>query len=109
MRKLISLGAVMIFAAGLSVASARVASMTFTGTISDSMCGLKHMMPGGDKACTLACVKQGATYVLADTAHNKVYKLSDQKKAAQYPGEKVEVAGALNGDTIVVKSIGPAK
>jgi hypothetical protein len=109
MRKLTCLGAAMILAAGLCVASPRVASNTFTGSISDSMCGLKHMMPGGDKACTLACVKEGATYVLADTAHNKVYKLSDQQKAAQYPGAKVVVTGALNGDTIEVKSIAPAK
>lgn len=102
-------GAVLILAAGVSLASPEAALKTFVGSISDSMCGVKHMMPGGDKACTDACVKAGAKYILADAARNKVYNLNDQKKAAAYSGEKVKVTGTLDGDTIQVTSIAPQK
>ena len=37
---------------------------TFTGTVSDSMCGAKHAMPGDDAACTRACVGKGSKYAL---------------------------------------------
>ena len=116
MKRLIYLGATILLSvliSGLMPTSlslaAPAASKTFTGNISDSMCGLKHMMPGGDKACTEACVKQGAKYVLADEANKKVYQLSDQSKAAQFPGENVNVTGTLKGDTIEVKSIEAAQ
>lgn len=108
MKRFIYLGATMLMLAGLSLA-APAAPKTFTGNISDSMCGLKHMMPGGDKVCTQACIKEGAKYVLADEAAKKVYQLSDQDKAAQFPGEKVTVTGTLKGDTIKVESIEAAK
>jgi hypothetical protein len=95
---------------GLSLATPRkAASRTFVGDISDSMCGLKHMMPGGAKQCTEECVKNGAKYVLADHAAGKVYKLSDQQKPKQFAGEKVRVTGTLRGDTILVTSISAAK
>ncbi|MGH9344517.1 MAG: hypothetical protein ACRD19_12250 [Terriglobia bacterium] len=78
----------------------------FTGNISDSMCGLKHPMADA-KRCTLGCVKgfDGTTFVLADEAHQKVYNLSDQRKAKAYAGENVEVRGTLDGDSIHVISI----
>jgi hypothetical protein len=43
-----------LLAASLSITAVKGAEKqkTFVGSISDSMCGLKHMMPGGDKACT---------------------------------------------------------
>jgi len=28
---------------------------SFTGTVSDAMCGAKHMMPGDDAGCLRAC------------------------------------------------------
>ena len=102
---------VLLLAAGLSFAgTAKAATRTFVGSISDSMCGAKHMMPGqSDKDCTLACVKAGSKYVLADAASGKVYQLSDQKKPERFAGQKVKVTGALKGDTITVTSIEPAK
>ena len=78
---------------------------TFVGSIGDSMCGAKHMMPGeSDKDCTLGCVKEGAKYILVDPS-GKIYQLSDQKKPAQFAGAKVKVTGTLSGDTISVTSI----
>ena len=106
MRRLLLRVAVLVLAAGVSQASPKAGSQTCVG---DSMCGVKHMMPGGDKACAEACMKAGAKYVLADAARNKVYNLSDQKKAAAYSGEKVKVTGTLDGDTIQVTSIAPQK
>ncbi|HEV2491639.1 MAG TPA: DUF5818 domain-containing protein [Terriglobia bacterium] len=108
MRRIAQWGLMFFLAAGMALA-APAAQKTFVGSISDSMCGLKHMMPGGDKACTLECVKSGAKFVLADEANKKVYQLSDQDKAKDFAGAKVKVTGTLNGDTIEVSSIEAAK
>ena len=82
----------------------------FIGNISDSMCGLTHMMPGKSaKDCTLECVKSGSKYVLADSAKGKVYQLTDQKSPEKFAGQKVKVTGTLQGDTINVTAIEPAK
>ena len=109
MKRSVMLGLTVLLAAGISMASPKSEGKTFTGNISDSMCGLKHMMPGGDKACTLECVKGGSKYVLADPASGKVYELSDQTKPAEFAGQKVQVTGVLKGKVITVDSIKAAK
>lgn len=99
---------VSILAASLSFAAPK--GKTYVGNISDEMCGLKHMMPGqSDKDCTLECVKGGSEFVLADPAHNKVYKLSDQDKPREFAGQKVRITGTLKDDTIEVSSIEAAQ
>src|SRR2546428_9311635 len=78
------------------------------GYISDSMCGLKHMSGmGDDKSCTLACVKGGSKFVLADRDHKVVYRLDNtgQEKAREFAGQKVKVTGRVTGKTIKVTSI----
>jgi hypothetical protein len=96
-----------LLAAGISIA-APSNEKTFVGSISDSMCGAKHMMAGeSDKQCTLECVKGGAKYILVDL-QGKIYQLSDQKKPEPFAGAKVKVTGTLSGDTISVISIAPA-
>ena len=98
----------MTLTAGLTFAAPK--GKVFVGSISDDMCGLKHMMPGkNDKECTLECVKSGSKFVLADPVHDKVYQLSDQEKPRNFAGEKVKVSGTLKGDTIEVTSIEAAK
>jgi len=110
MRRIVYLGLAVLLAAGLSLAVPKSGSKTFMGNISDSMCGLKHMMPGkSDKDCTLECVKGGSKYVLADPATGKVYQLSDQKKPEEFAGQKVKVTGTLKGDAITVTSIEAAQ
>jgi uncharacterized protein DUF5818 len=111
MRRILVAGLAVLVAAGLGLSAQKSSGKvkTFTGNISDSMCGLKHMMPGGDKACTEACIKEGSKYVLADTAGQKVYQLSDQSKPKDFAGQKVKVTGSLKGDTITVDSIEAAK
>jgi len=106
----IYLVALLLAACFIFAATAKAATKTFVGNISDSMCGLKHMMPGqSDKDCTVACVKAGGKYVLADPANGKVYQLSDQNKPAAFAGQKVKVTGTLKGDTISVATIDAAK
>lgn len=92
--------------------TALASDATFTGSISDSMCGLKHNMKGlSDKECTVTCVKGGAKYILADNAHKKVYDLDNQAEPAKFAGDNVVVKGSLNkdGKTIHVASIEAAK
>lgn len=84
---------------------------SLVGYISDSMCGLKHMSGMGDeKSCTLACVKGGSQFVLADRDNKKVYKhdKAGQEKAREFAGQKVTVTGRVSGKTIRVTSIEPA-
>jgi hypothetical protein len=108
MKKLTYLAFSIALASGLSFARPKPAAPSgakvFVGEISDSMCGLKHMMPNA-KQCTLGCVTKGAKFVLADEKHHKVYNLSDQEKPKEFAGERVRVRGTLSGDTIHVTSI----
>ncbi len=92
-----------------SVAGFSQSSQTLTGTVSDSMCGAKHMMANVSPAqCTRECVKQGSDYALV--SGGKVYTLEgDAKQIDKYAGQSVTVAGTVSGQTVTVKSISPAK
>ena len=81
----------------------------FTGVISDDMCGSNHKMMNvkPDSKCVTDCGKMGSKYILL--AGTNVYQLSDQKAAEKYPAQKVKVTGTLDGKTIKVDSIAPAK
>lgn len=80
---------------------------SFTGTVSDSHCGLKHSTPSADAAkCVEQCVAGGAKYVLV--SHGKVYQLSDQDKFRGMGGKAVKVMGSLSDNTITVSSVSPA-
>lgn len=93
--------------AGIAL-SAPGQAQTFTGAISDSMCGAEHMMEGSAKDCTLKCVDSGSKFILVDSK-GKIYKLSDQTKPRAFAGANVKVTGTLKGDTITVSSIVAAK
>jgi hypothetical protein len=85
---------------------------TFTGTVSDAMCGAKHMMEGDDAACLRACVEKGSKYALV--VGDKVYTLDVKDKAtlatlATLGAGKAIVKGEANGDTIEVSSVTAAK
>jgi len=99
--------AIVLAAAAIAVAADR----TFTGTITDTMCGASHkgMNMGTDPQCVIECVKGGDKYALWDG--NAVYVLSDQKAAAPFAAKKVTVKGALDksGKTIQMTSITAAK
>ena len=87
-------------------------AQTFTGEVSDSMCGAKHMMPGDAAGCTRECVKKGSNYALV--VGDKVYTLDVKDQSAQaeldkLAGKKASVKGEANGDTIAVESVAEAK
>ncbi|HUA14928.1 MAG TPA: hypothetical protein VMG31_06500 [Verrucomicrobiae bacterium] len=83
-------------------------SATFTGVVSDSMCGAKHAMPGEAAACTRACVSKGSKYALV--VGDKVYTLETSDKAAldtldKQAGAKATVTGTEKDNTITVTSV----
>ncbi len=91
----------LLFIAGALVAGA--ASQTFTGVITDSMCGKDHAMMkvSPDAKCVRECAKSGSKYALFDGKN--VYVLSDQKSPEQFAGQKVKVTGTLYEKTKILK------
>jgi hypothetical protein len=99
--------------------TATAATKTWTGKISDSMCGATHKMikeheqkgeisktatPGDkDRECALACVKGGGKYVLA--SQGKVFEISNQDFAGleQHAGHSVKLTGDLDADGKTIK------
>jgi hypothetical protein len=93
------------------VGIAAAKSQTFTGQVSDSMCGAKHAM-GNAAECTRACVKKGSNYALV--VGDKVYTLKTTSKSAlseldKLAGENAKVTGTESGDTIEVSKVAAAK
>jgi hypothetical protein len=78
------------------------ASQTFTGVVTDSMCGASHkaMNVTPDSKCVRDCVKAGAKFALL--VGDKVYTLSDQQTPDNFAGEKVKVTGTLNSKTNII-------
>ncbi|HET9405721.1 MAG TPA: hypothetical protein VFO39_00640 [Candidatus Sulfotelmatobacter sp.] len=97
-----------VLAAGLALPSALMAKdKSFTGTVSDAMCGAKHAM-GDAAACTRACVGKGSKYALV--VGDKVYTLETSDKATldtldKEAGQKATVTGSEKGNTITVSSV----
>jgi hypothetical protein len=85
------------------------ATKTLTGTVSDAMCGKKHMMAGKSAAeCTRECVKEGSDYALV--VGDKVYTLKGDKTAIdKFAGANVVVKGKTSGSTVTMESIKAAK
>jgi len=102
---------------------ASAADQTWTGQISDNLCGDSHDQmierkykelksssgaPAHD--CTLACIKGGGKYVFV--MRGKVYNITNQNFAPLqvHAGETVRLTGDMQGDTITVSKIEiPAK
>jgi hypothetical protein len=105
--KTIRLGAVLMT---LAAVPAFAAPRTWTGTISDSTCGVKHMegehgMKVSDKDCTAMCVKKGAKYVFV--TDGKVLAIADQdfKALARQAGAAVRLTGTLDGDAVTITKL----
>ena len=97
MQKIVSL----IFAGALVASGA--SQQTFTGIVTDSMCGKDHAMMkvSPDSKCVLECVKQGSKYALFDGKTS--YVLSDQQSPEQFAGKKVRITGTLYEKTHILK------
>lgn len=105
-RTILSIGVSLLLVPALSLAAQR----TWTGQISDSMCGANHQAMGksGQKVnprnCTLECVKAGNKVSKGQVFEIVNQDLSDLQKHA---GQKVQLTGDLGADskTITVSKI----
>lgn len=101
--------ATLMFGAALLLGAAQ--KQTFTGVITDTMCGADHSAMGvkPDARCVRECVKNGSKYALA--VGGKVYTLNDQRTPEKFAAQKVKVTGTLDpgSDVIAVDKIEPAK
>ena len=94
------------FLIGIS-AAAFAADQTWSGTISDKMCGASHKAMGSklpDRDCTLACTKEGTPYVLLTAG--TVFQLSGHETDLKaHAGHAVKITGELKGDAIRVSRV----
>jgi hypothetical protein len=103
--------AMAVLCAGLAVVPKLLAggTQTFTGTVSDAMCGAKHSEANIAPAdCVRVCVQKGANYALV--VGDKVYTLDAKYQAVStelnhLAWQQAKVTGTANGDTISVKSV----
>ena len=91
-----------------SLASA--ADKTWTGKISDSMCGASHAKMIGtskmtDRECVQTCIKAGGKYVFV--TNGKVYSIANQDDPdlVTHAGHTVQLTGDMSGNTITVSKI----
>ena len=109
--KLRTIGVAAFIGAAVYSALAADKTQTFTGEISDSMCGAKHMM-ASKATCTRVCVGKGSNYALV--VGDNIYTLHTDAKAVldeldKLAGEKASVTGVANGETIEVRKVTEAK
>ena len=100
--------ATMVLGVGSMPGAVAGGTQTFTGRVSDAMCGAKHSEGNIAPAdCVRACVQKGANYALV--VGDKVYTLDTKDQAVSAELNKLawaqaKVTGIANGDTISVKS-----
>ena len=94
----------------LIAAFAFAKSTTVTGTVTDTMCGKKHMIAGkSDGDCTRECMKSKGDWTYGLIVGGYVYALSgDNQKFGNLAGKQVTVTGNQVGNTITVHSIAQA-
>lgn len=102
-----------IIASMLGAMSISADDKTWTGKISDSMCGAKHNASAehagkkmSERDCTLACVKDhNAKYVFVSAG--KVFNVGNQdfSTLGEHAGHTVKLTGTMSGDTITVSNI----
>jgi len=101
-----------VFIAGAICIPVFAASQTFTGTVGDAMCGVKHVMPGDDASCTKGCISKGSKYALL--VGDKVYVLDIADRTLldtleKRAGARVTITGTEKDKTITVTSVKTAR
>jgi hypothetical protein len=78
---------------------------TFTGVITDSHCGARHMRNSHQSAaeCARACFRRGASYVLVD-GEKRYTLIGGEESLGKLAGERANVIGTRQGDAILVNS-----
>lgn len=84
--------------------SAAPESRTYTGVVTDTMCGANHapMKISPDSKCVRECVGDGKTYKYALLHGKEIYTLSDQQAPVTFAGQKVRVTGQLYEKTRIL-------
>lgn len=98
----------------IALMSAAQDTRTFTGSISDELCGQgdhsQMRMGPTDTECARACVEShGTSYVLFDGT--TVYALAGSQKLDAFAGRRVHIVGVLDAMTLTITmhSIAPAQ
>jgi hypothetical protein len=88
-----------------AIALAAESPKTFTGVVTDTMCGAKPhkamMKDKPDSECVRLCAHGQFSYALLDGA--TLTKLSDQKTPAKYAGQPVRVTGVYDEKNKMIK------
>jgi murein tripeptide amidase MpaA len=93
----------------LAASVASPADGSWTGWISDDMCGAKNAEAAGAE-CASRCVKEhGAKYVFVNDGDKKVYTVDAQDKVAPHAGHHVVVKGTVDGRALKLTSVEMAK
>ncbi len=93
----------LIFGAALLAAAGK--PQTFTGVITDTMCGAKHTMGiTPDDKCVRECVKMDPKTKYALLAGKEIYVLSDQQTPENFAAQKVKVTGILHEKTRILQA-----
>lgn len=81
-----------------------VPAQSFSGVITDSHCGARHIDSGKSASeCTRMCLRNGSKYVLVNG--DKSYEIiGDPGQISQLAGERVKLTGTLAADRIKVTS-----
>lgn len=91
---------------GTALLAAADKPQTFTGVITDTMCGAKHTMGiTPDGKCVRECVKRDpkkTKYALL--VGKDIYALSDQQTPEKFAAQKVTATGTLFEKTKVLKA-----
>lgn len=115
--KWLSVGALLLSGIGLLTSGLGIPSAlaqnkgkaeTLSGTVTDTMCGMKHIINNPQK-CPVNCVKtMGAKYALV--TGDRTYTLEGKEaEVERLSGARAQVTGTVQGSTIQVKSIAAAK
>jgi len=80
----------------------------FTGMITDSHCGARHMRKSNmtSAECARACYRKGASYLLVDGSR-RFTLIGGESALDKVVGQRASVLGNRQGDTIIVDSVTP--
>ena len=101
MKKLLSLAAILAFAAVAGAADK--AKSEWTGYITDTHCASKGANKEHTAGCIEKCMKAGSKAQIWDEADKKAYDLDDFGKVKALVGSRVTVKGTLDPATGTIK------
>jgi hypothetical protein len=97
----------MLLVLAFGAAAAYAAEQSWTGSVSETMCGTDHAKMGkamNDRDCTITCVKTGVPYALV--SDGKAYRLSGHESELRtHAGGTVTVVGGMKGNVIYVSRV----